>query len=128
MSSVTGVLLVAAGAALGGAFRYLVALPLNRWGGLSLWGLPAGTWMVNVLGSLAFGYVAAVYADREWVRLFVLVGLLGGFTTFSSFSHETLGLLQTGKSGVALAYITLSVLVCVVAAWAGMSLGTLRKG
>jgi len=123
-----GVLLVAAGAALGGGLRYLIASPLNRWGGSALWGLPAGTWLVNVLGSLVFGYVAALYADREWVRLFVLVGMLGGFTTFSSFSHETLGLIQSGKSGPALLYIVLSVLVCVVAAWAGMALGAGRKG
>ena len=84
--------------------------------------------MVNVLGSLVFGYIAALYADREWVRLFVLVGVLGGFTTFSSFSNETLGLLQDGKSGTALVYIALSVLVCVGAAWAGLTLGSLRKG
>ncbi len=123
-----GLLLVAVGAALGGGLRYLLASPLNRWGGSALWGLPAGTWLVNVIGSLAFGYVAALYSDREWVRLFVLVGVMGGFTTFSSFSNETLALLQGGKSGAALAYVVLSVLICVVAAWAGMTLGTLRRG
>jgi len=105
-----------------------MASPLNRWGQWALMGLPVGTWLVNVVGSLVFGFVAALYADREWVRLFVLVGLLGGFTTFSSFSNETLGLLQAGKHGPALAYILLSVLVCVLAAWAGLTLGALRRG
>ena len=123
-----GVLLVAGGAAIGGALRYVLASPLNRWGQVALLGLPVGTWLVNVVGSLAFGFVAALYADREWVRLFVLVGVLGGFTTFSSFSNETLDLLQAGKHGPALAYVVLSVLVCVLAAWAGLTLGALRRG
>ncbi len=91
---------VAAGAAIGALLRWLAGLALN-----SLWaGFPLGTLLVNCLGGLLIG-VAMVWFARspdELLRLLLVTGLLGGFTTFSSFSAESLGLLQRGEPGLAL--------------------------
>lgn len=90
-------LLVGAGGFLGAAARYLLGGLVHRhYGGT----FPLGTWLVNVLGCLAIGVLAALVLDRPalgpHLRLFVMVGVLGGFTTFSSFSYETLELWRQG--------------------------------
>jgi fluoride exporter len=91
---------VAVGAAVGALLRWTVGLALNSvWGGF-----PLGTLLVNALGGLLIG-VAMVWFARsphEVLRLLLVTGLLGGFTTFSSFSAESLGLLQRGDVGLAL--------------------------
>jgi len=91
---------VALGAAIGALLRWGAGLALN-----SLWaGFPLGTLLVNALGGLLIG-VAMVWFSRspdELTRLLLVTGLLGGFTTFSSFSAESLGLLQRGDWGLAL--------------------------
>ena len=91
---------VAAGAAVGALLRWCAGLLLN-----SLWaGFPLGTLLVNCLGGLLIG-VAMVWFARsphEVLRLLLVTGVLGGFTTFSSFSAESLGLLQRGEPGLAL--------------------------
>ena len=91
---------VAAGAAIGALLRWGAGLALN-----SLWaGFPLGTLLVNALGGLLIG-VTMVWFSRssdELLRLLLVTGLLGGFTTFSSFSAESLGLLQRGDWGLAL--------------------------
>ncbi len=82
-------------------------------------GFPFITLLVNVLGALAIGVIAAFAAKSDAVSpgmvLFMKVGLCGGFTTFSSFSLETTALLQNGSVGVAIAYVILSVVLCVTA-------------
>lgn len=82
-------------------------------------GFPFITLLVNVIGALLIGIIAALAAKSEAVSpqmvLFIKVGLCGGFTTFSSFSLETTALLQNGSISVAIAYVTLSVLFCVAA-------------
>ena len=87
---------------------------------------PFGTLSVNALGSLLIGFAYALLLERplggELLRLFLIVGLLGGFTTFSAFSLETLDLLQGGLWGRALLNIIASVSLCVFAAFAGMGL------
>ncbi|MES2715621.1 MAG: fluoride efflux transporter CrcB [Pseudomonadota bacterium] len=91
---------VALGAAAGALLRWAAGLAFN-----GLWaGFPLGTLLVNALGGLLIG-VAMVWFARsphEVLRLLLVTGLLGGFTTFSSFSAESLGLLQRGDIGLAL--------------------------
>lgn len=110
-------LLVGLGAAVGGNLRYWAGvLVAARWGSEFPW----ATMGVNVLGSMAIGVVLAASAVGEWpggFRLLLVVGLLGGFTTFSAFSVETVSLVQEGRAGVALAYAAGSVLASLLACW-----------
>ena len=108
-------LLVALGGALGACGRFGVNL-LAPWGGA---GLPWGTLGVNVLGGLVMGALFALAADNRALLLFGGVGLLGGFTTFSAFSMETVRLIERGDVGLAGLYAALSVLLSVGAAFAG---------
>ena len=91
--------------------------------------LPVGTISVNVLGSfligLAFSLLKSKFGNPEIVGAFVIVGLLGGFTTFSAFSLETLGLIEAGFWYKALINVAVSVLCCVFAAYLGTIAGTL---
>ncbi len=112
---------VAAGGALGAVARYLV---YNAVHGLLGRDFPYGTLTVNIVGSLAMGFLYAWLFDRlnvgvEW-RAFLLVGVLGSFTTFSAFSIETLNLLEQGEIGRSALNVALSVVVCVGAAWIGV--------
>ena len=88
-------------------------------------GFPWGTLAINILGSFIIG-IAAAYSARHGtstdLRAFVMVGLCGGFTTFSSFSLQTLELLQAGRMVPALANVALSVLLCLLAVAAGHAL------
>jgi len=130
---------VALGGAVGSAFRFLVsglvahrlADPLARLSGNSLSvAFPWGTLTVNVLGSMVIGIVAALTSpDGRWlvapgIRQFLMLGVLGGFTTFSSFSLQTLELLRDGEWFMASANILLSVAVCLIAVWIGFALGS----
>ena len=90
-------------------------------------GFPYGTLFVNVTGSLLMGVLSILMLERfnvgqEW-RAAILVGLLGSFTTFSTFSMETLNLLEQGDMIRAMANITFSVIVCLAAVWLGVSIG-----
>lgn len=116
----THILLVALGGAVGSMARYGVGLAAARW--LDL-GFPWGTLAVNVIGGLAMGLLAArVGPEQENLRLLLGVGLLGGFTTFSAFSLETVRLMQQAHAHGAL-YIAASLILSVGACWAGMILG-----
>jgi CrcB protein len=90
-------------------------------------GYPIGTMIVNILGCLIIGlFVGFTGPGAPWenssplVRQAVIIGLLGGFTTFSSFSLQTILLLQQGQWFLAAANILISVVVCLFATWAGM--------
>lgn len=85
--------------------------------------LPWGTLVINILGSGLIGVFATSVKPTPW-RHFLIVGICGGFTTFSSFSLDTLTLLREGHPGRALAYVALSVLVCLVSVWLGHLAGT----
>lgn len=114
------VLLVALGGALGSAARYGVGLAAMRLFGL---GYPWGTLIINAVGGLAMGVLAArLGPDQENLRLLLAVGVLGGFTTFSAFSLETMRLMEQGAAPAVL-YITASVTLSVAACWAGFALG-----
>lgn len=120
----TQLLAVAAGGALGALLRYGMSLGVH---GLLGRGFPYGTLTVNVTGSLAMGVLYVLLLERsalgpEW-RLALLVGLLGAFTTFSSFAIETLVLVEEGAPWRALANVLASVVTCLVACWAGLWIG-----
>lgn len=111
-------LLVALGGALGASGRFGVNL-LAPWGGV---GMPWGTLAVNVVGGFAMGLLFAFAAENRALLLFAGVGVLGGFTTFSAFSMETVRLLQRGDVASAGLYAALSVIASVGAAFAGYML------
>lgn len=102
--------LVMVGGAVGAGFRYHIGLvALRQLGG----GFPFGTWIINLLGGLLMGVLAAVVMraplENEPLRLFLGVGVLGGFTTFSAFSLETFEMLARGDYAMAGAYAVSSV-------------------
>lgn len=111
--------------ALGGALG-----SLGRWGltgfvqAQSHAGFPWGTFAVNAIGSLAIGMLGTLAVERMTLtgdaRLFLVTGVLGGFTTFSAFSFETLALLRAGQWPAAAGYAGGSVVIGVIAAFAGM--------
>lgn len=114
-------LYVTLGSALGGLLRYaLTRLTIN----LSS-AFPFGTILINVLGSFVIGYFGTLtlhgsrYQVSENTRLFVMVGLCGGFTTFSSFSLQSFDLARSGHWARALTNVTASVLLCFAAVAAG---------
>ena len=116
--------LVLAGGAVGSAARYLIQLWMtDRFGSAFPW----GTLSVNVAGSFAIGLIAALADDRGSiganVRLFLVVGVLGGFTTFSSFSLETLRLAEGQEAARSILYVAGSVLLSLGAAALGMATG-----
>jgi CrcB protein len=118
------ILLIACGGALGAVMRYGASLGVYTLMGR---GFPYGTLFVNVSGSLLMGLLSIIMLERfnigpEW-RAAILVGLLGSFTTFSTFSIETLSLLEQGDMTKAFANIVLSVVVCLAAVWIGIGLG-----
>lgn len=110
---------VALGGAIGSLLRWLAGVGLVRLFGMNF---PMGIWPVNVLGSFLIGMFVVYAAHRDLTHLspLVMVGLLGGFTTFSAFSLETVTLLERGAIGQALIYITLSVGLSLVALFAGL--------
>jgi fluoride exporter len=110
-------LLVMLGGAVGAAARYHLGGAIGR---SSVY--PWGTLWVNVLGGLLMGALMA-RAPGETARLLLGVGVLGGFTTFSAFSLETVMLLQRGSAGAALGYVAASVLGACAALWLGLTLG-----
>ncbi|MEN8206175.1 MAG: fluoride efflux transporter CrcB [Pseudomonadota bacterium] len=117
----TQVLAIAAGGALGALLRYWTAITVHNKLGT---GFPYGTLTVNVLGSLLMGFLYIWLLERfaagPALRAFLLVGVLGAFTTFSTFSLETLNLMEAGHIGKALANMLLSVSVCIAAAGLGV--------
>ena len=114
------VLWVALGGALGSAARYGVGLAAARLFGVAF---PWGTLAVNVLGGLAMGLLASrAGPDQESARLLLGVGLLGGFTTFSAFSLETVRLMEH-QPGLAALYAGASLILSVGACWLGLILG-----
>ena len=113
------VLLVAVGGALGSVLRYMATLALNS-------AFPLGTVLVNILGCFIMGclagYSVLLTPLPEPIRLFFMVGVLGGFTTFSAFSLDVMTLAQQGQYGLALFYTMLSVFASLCAVFAGFML------
>jgi CrcB protein len=116
----TRLLLVGAGGFLGAVARYGLTGLVHRLPGLN-W--PLGTLVVNVLGCLLIGAAMSAFEDSELfspgARLFLTVGVLGSFTTFSTFGHETLALTRDGSALHGLANVLLHLVLGVAAVWAG---------
>lgn len=115
-------LFIALGGALGSLLRYWLSALFERRLGE---GFPWGTIVINIAGSFLIGLLFSL-AGRDGsplltppARAFWLVGLLGGFTTFSAFSLQTLNLLRGGQPGLALANVILSLSLCLLAVWLG---------
>lgn len=121
MIEVRAVLAVALGAALGGAARYVIGVVfLQRFGPAFPW----GTLFINATGSFLIGIVAELTLARAvmatpLLRIFLATGVLGGYTTFSAFSLDTLTLIADGALAPAAAYAGVSVMLSVAATYAG---------
>ena len=123
--------LVAIGSAFGGTFRYWLSSLIANWVGQTF---PWGTLVINVTGSFAIVFFATmtapgarIYVPGEW-RQFFMVGICGGYTTFSSVSMQTLSLAQSGEWMGALLNIALSLVLCLAGAWGGLAVATLING
>ncbi|MEO1574994.1 MAG: fluoride efflux transporter CrcB [Pseudomonadota bacterium] len=115
-------LAVAGGGALGAVLRHLLAQVMARPPGA----FPAGHFTANVVGSVLIGVlfvVLASRADAQFLRLFLITGVLGAFTTYSAFSLDTLALLERGQTAVAAAYVAGTVVACVGGCALGMLVG-----
>lgn len=118
------VLMVALGGAIGAVARYGVTMGAAKLAGV---GFPAGTLFVNVTGSFLIGLglelIARRFGASEPLRLLLLTGLLGGYTTFSAFSLDALALYERGAWVPAVVYVLSSVLLSLAAVLAGLLLG-----
>ncbi|GAA4303142.1 fluoride efflux transporter CrcB [Nibribacter koreensis] len=116
------ILAIGLGSFVGGISRYLLSLAIQSKAGLAF---PFGTLGVNLIGcfliGLVFGLAEKGNLSNEW-RLFLATGVLGGFTTFSAFSYETVALLRDGQLGYAATYIAASVFIGLLATFAGLSI------
>jgi CrcB protein len=114
------------GGGIGAALRFWMTGSVYRYTGTVL---PYGTLIVNVLGSMMIGVLMGAFEERLAVqpllRLFLTVGVLGGFTTFSTFSYETLMLFREGSLFLAGVNVLLSVVLCLGGCWAGYAAGRL---
>lgn len=118
---------VAAGSAVGGVMRHWLGLLVAQRVGS---GFPWGTLFVNVTGSFLIGFIAAIADTRpmsQGAREFLMVGVLGGYTTFSAFSLHTLVMLREGRMLEAGANVVGSVVLCLIAVWLGYLAGNVIR-
>jgi CrcB protein len=111
-------------AALGGSAGALLRLLISSWFASPEPRFPWATLFINIAGSLGIGLLWGLGQQQpwfeQWGRYLLVTGFLGGFTTFSAFSFETMALVDGGRYLAALVYVLASVTVCIIAAWAGL--------
>ena len=122
------ILLVGAGGFVGSALRYMVSGLVHRV--IPFAGFPYGTLVVNLVGCLAIGLLAGLAESRQVIgpelRVFLFLGLLGGFTTFSTFAYEGVELFRDGEFAKVLASVMIHVLVGFMAVWFGHAITSVR--
>ncbi|HEY0528680.1 MAG TPA: fluoride efflux transporter CrcB [Gemmatimonadaceae bacterium] len=120
-------LLIAVGGAIGSVARYIVGRAVQ---GLSGSGFPIGTLAVNIVGCFLIGVFVRFLLNMQTspeLRALLVVGFCGGFTTFSTFSYEAVGLIEGGDYARAASYVVASVVICILATFAGMAvMGAVR--
>lgn len=116
---------VALGGATGSVLRFWLGSVIGHKAGAPFW----GTLFVNVTGCFLIGLLGNLRENGpgEFDRYFLMVGVMGGYTTFSTFSLQTLELLQKGSTPLALANIALSLVLCLLGVWLGHALGAQWK-
>ena len=123
--NINSILFVALGGSIGAVLRYVIAHFTQS---MASTPFPVGTLTVNILGCALIGLLAAFLLGsnpqhKEVLRLLLMIGILGGFTTFSSFALDALKMFQDGKLGFAMLYILLSNVLGIIAAWLCFSAG-----
>lgn len=116
-------LLIALGGAIGSVARYLFGGFVQR---LTHAGFPNGTLAVNIIGSIGIGLLTKLFLHSQtesYARAALVVGFCGGFTTFSTFSLEAVGLITGGEWGKAGAYVAISVVACIGGTALGLAIG-----
>jgi len=120
----TKIFLVGLGGFVGASLRYVSGLLVGRF--TSETPFPYETFVVNMVGCLLIGLLAGLADTRdlfsETSRVFVFTGLLGAFTTFSTFSHDTVGLFQDGHSSEALLNLGVQIFLGLIAVWGGLQI------
>ncbi len=115
------VLAVGSGGFIGAVSRYMISLLAQSQ--FSESSFPYGTVAANLLGCLLIGFLAGLFEVKSWahpeIRLFVFVGILGGFTTFSTFSHETFLLWEQGKIWLSFLNVSLQIMFGLLFVWIG---------
>jgi len=119
------IILVGIGGAIGAICRFLLSRIIQLLSGFTF---PYGTLVVNIIGSFLITFLSVVLIDRvgEWsaeLRALLLIGLLGGFTTFSSFSYEVVDLWESGQGIKVALYLLLSIVLCIGGAFGGIAIG-----
>jgi len=118
------VVLVFAGGGIGTLVRYWMGGAIQRWTGS---GLPYGTFVINSLGCLMIGVLMTSLEERflgnPSVRIFLTIGILGGFTTFSTFSYETVEMMRGAEYFYAAMNVSLTVFTCLAATYVGTIIG-----
>ncbi len=120
----TNILYIASGGAVGALLRYFISTGMHKTLGH---GFPYGTISVNVLGSILIGFIYVLTQTKIQLSLEmkagIMIGILGAFTTFSTFSLETMTLLESGQPIKAGLNIMLSIILCIGGCWAGLIIG-----
>ncbi len=119
------IILVGIGGAVGAICRFLLSRIIQLISGFTF---PYGTLVVNIIGSFLITFLSVVLIDRvgEWsaeLRALLLIGLLGGFTTFSSFSYEVVDLWESGQGIKVALYLLLTIVLCIGGAFGGIAIG-----
>ena len=114
-------LAIALGGSIGAVSRYWLSNVTHNWLG---YGFPHGTLAVNVIGSLIMGFCSVLLVEKlaisEEIRLGIMIGFLGSFTTFSTFAMDSLNSMQNGDWAKLFLYIGLSIFCCLLGAWGGL--------
>jgi CrcB protein len=121
------IIYVGLGGFIGATLRYVTSGVVGRF--TSQAQFPFGTFVVNMVGCLLIGFLAGLADSRDLFtstsRAFVFTGILGAFTTFSTFSYETMGLFQNGQTSPAMINLGLQILLGLIAVWGGVHLSRL---